>query len=244
MTDNAPAGWYPDPTDRRVLRWWDGRSWTSHVWPGAGTGAVGRLEDEESPGRWARVALLVEIAAQLVGFVTMRATFRSFLDDVTSSIDAGADYTPYLWGRWPAILTQLTGAVWVATGVLFLVWFARSAANARALGLPARRSPAAGVAGFMIPIINLWWPYQSTRDLLPEGHPRRPLVLQWFLLWVVGGFVGGAVTFGSIFVESWLGWVLLAIPAVLVTLAALAAREVVAVVVETHASLARFNPPG
>lgn len=26
-----PAGWYPDPTGRRELRWWDGAEWTTHA---------------------------------------------------------------------------------------------------------------------------------------------------------------------------------------------------------------------
>jgi len=26
-----PAGWYPDPTGRRQLRWWDGAEWTTHA---------------------------------------------------------------------------------------------------------------------------------------------------------------------------------------------------------------------
>lgn len=26
-----PAGWHPDPTDPRVLRWWDGARWTHHT---------------------------------------------------------------------------------------------------------------------------------------------------------------------------------------------------------------------
>ncbi|MDQ1583695.1 MAG: hypothetical protein QOF36_1749 [Microbacteriaceae bacterium] len=36
MTDSAetpatpPASWYPDPTDARRLRWWDGGQWTEH----------------------------------------------------------------------------------------------------------------------------------------------------------------------------------------------------------------------
>ncbi|MGH7293261.1 MAG: DUF2510 domain-containing protein, partial [Myxococcota bacterium] len=24
-------GWYPDPIDRTVQRWWDGNAWTEHV---------------------------------------------------------------------------------------------------------------------------------------------------------------------------------------------------------------------
>jgi hypothetical protein len=29
--EQAPAGWYADPTGRHGQRWWDGRSWTEHV---------------------------------------------------------------------------------------------------------------------------------------------------------------------------------------------------------------------
>lgn len=28
---SAPAGWYPDPTGRHQMRYWDSRVWTSHV---------------------------------------------------------------------------------------------------------------------------------------------------------------------------------------------------------------------
>lgn len=35
-TEPAPiAGWYPDPSGRHELRYWDGKGWTSHVRDGA-----------------------------------------------------------------------------------------------------------------------------------------------------------------------------------------------------------------
>jgi hypothetical protein len=95
------------------------------------------------------------------------------------------------------------------------------------------------VAGFIIPIINLWWPYQSMSDLLPPGDARRPHVLRWFLLWILGGLVGAIVTWVAVFVGGGLGWALLAVPAVLTTLAALAARHLVGEIVSCHADLAQ-----
>lgn len=32
------AGWYPDPSGRHELRYWDGKGWTSHVRDGAAQG--------------------------------------------------------------------------------------------------------------------------------------------------------------------------------------------------------------
>ncbi|MEI2278582.1 DUF2510 domain-containing protein [Paenarthrobacter ilicis] len=31
----TPPGWYPDPSDARFVRWWDGTSWTAHQSPRA-----------------------------------------------------------------------------------------------------------------------------------------------------------------------------------------------------------------
>lgn len=120
---------------------------------------------------------------------------------------------------------------------LGLVWFHRSCVNARALRLPARREPTLAVAGFIIPVVSLWWPYQSTCDLFPPERPRGR-ILRWFLLWAVGGIVSWALVLGSAFVEGSVGWLVLTVASVQVTLAALAAREVVADALDEHHRLA------
>lgn len=34
---NPPEGWYVDPADDNIIRWWDGKAWTEHTslrdWP-------------------------------------------------------------------------------------------------------------------------------------------------------------------------------------------------------------------
>lgn len=72
----------------------------------------------------------------------------------------------------------------VALGVL-AVWTYRAAANAASLGLPARRSPGLATAAWVIPVVSLWWPYQTVCDVLPPGHPTRRLVLRWWVLYLL-----------------------------------------------------------
>jgi len=41
MAKVIPAGWYDDPADRRLVRWWNGIAWTEHTAEKPGTGAEG-----------------------------------------------------------------------------------------------------------------------------------------------------------------------------------------------------------
>jgi hypothetical protein len=238
VTSDIPAGWYPDPANPSGLRWWDGNAWTELASQPWGVSARADIEEEARRAERARIGLLVAVPAQLAALVFLRLRFGDFVDELRH-LDAGngqirPDLTGGAWGA----ATQISGGVGTIVGMLFLLWFVRSAHNAVALGLPARREPAAGVAGFIVPIINLWWPYQSTSDLLPPGDSRRSLVLRWFLLWIVGGLVGAIVSWVAVFVGGALGWALLAVPATLTTLAALAARHLVGEIVACHAGLA------
>lgn len=238
MAADAPAGWYPDPGNPSGLRWWDGASWTERASQPSGATTAVDIDEEARRARRARIGLLAAVPAQVATLVFARMQLGDFIDDIREFDGTGGqiepDFTANAWGA----ASQISGAVGMVAAVLFLLWFSRSAHNALALGLPARREPAAGVAGFVIPIINLWWPYQSTSDLLPPGDARRPLVLRWFLLWMVGGLIGAIVTWVAVFVGGGLGWALLAVPAALTTLAALAARHLVGEIVACHTDLA------
>jgi hypothetical protein len=37
------AAWYPDPSNRHVMRWWDGQQWTNHVSDGGATTSLDPL---------------------------------------------------------------------------------------------------------------------------------------------------------------------------------------------------------
>lgn len=49
MTD-VEAGWYPDPTARSPLRYWDGARWTDFVSSGPGTRSLDALGGEGAAG--------------------------------------------------------------------------------------------------------------------------------------------------------------------------------------------------
>ncbi len=60
-----PAGWYPDPAETSVIRWWDGNQWTSHLQPAPHTA------EESSRPDWLtnRGAVTAVIAFMLVASV-------------------------------------------------------------------------------------------------------------------------------------------------------------------------------
>lgn len=78
---SVPAGWYPDPHDGRVQRWWDGYRWTKHTHlpaltpdvPGAGSlynGGKDAAAGKNSAGAW---SLALGITAVVLGIPLVTA---------------------------------------------------------------------------------------------------------------------------------------------------------------------------
>jgi hypothetical protein len=232
-----------------MLRWWDGSEWTEHSAPIPAPAGPMRseqpvsLDEEETTGRWAQLALACAIPIQFLLWIGYREWFADLLERLDEA-DSGDTVSAFSGGdAGSLVLQQVSQLLLLAVGVVFLFWFYRAAVNARAMGLPTRREPPLATAGFVIPIVNLWWPYQSTRDLLPAGDPARPHVLRWFLLWMVGGFVSTGIVLVSALVDGPLALLILVVPVAQVTLAAVAARRVISDVLDAHQALAGGAAP-
>ena len=186
-------------------------------------------------------------AVQFIGIALLyHWLFHDFFDQVnqantqgTTSTTPVAFHTGRVHGR--VGVAAAGGLGLLAVQILFLVWMYRAAVLARNLGLPARHSPGMAVGGFIIPIVNLWFPYQSVVDMFPPGHPDRGLVLRWWLLWLGLGVAGAAVVFASL-ASLWVGLALALLGGGLAWLAAQAARRVVERVGAVHAELVAGLP--
>jgi Domain of unknown function (DUF4328)/Protein of unknown function (DUF2510)/Domain of unknown function (DUF202) len=234
-TPGVPPGWHPDPWAAAALRYWDGRQWTGHVsgMPGEPAPTL-RLAEERTAARWARLGLAW--AGPALGVSTIAGAFQwhwiaDHWDEITrpgSSVDTTTN-----GNNGAAVLGQLAGLVFLVAGVLFLIWFYRAAVLASSSGLPSRRSPRLATASFIIPILNLWWPYQSTCDLLPQDHPGRQVVKRWWFLWIACT-IGGIAVVVTAFTGAVALGITTGIVVVLALLAAIAARNVVSEIADAH----------
>lgn len=136
---------------------------------------------------WASGAVALYAATQTASTIALVATLPAvsrYIHQAFDSFGATPPQEPVAF----RVMSLLEFPVVLVAGIVFLIWQYRAATTARALGYPARRSPALGAWSWIIPVVNLWFPYQAIRDLLPPGHALRHLVLRTWLCYICSLF--------------------------------------------------------
>lgn len=232
---------------------WDGGPYGG-VYPGYGGHPPPRpaanLPEEAATGTRAATALWFGVACYVVGLVANVIYFHEFwkvFDKMlsTTTTTRGRTVTPSFQLSGTAIAAQGVGlvaslATWVV-GILFLIWFHRALTNAQSLGIPQRRTPGWGIAGFFIPIGNFFLPYQSAVDLFPPDHPDRGIVRRWWAFWLTAQLSSSVVLFAA-FASLELAMALALVIAVLYVFAAVSGRDMIARSTKVHEEWAAALP--
>lgn len=228
-------GWYPDPWAPWALRWWDGEAWSAHQ---AATTPPADVEDERRKAGWLRWALLGQVVVQVLSIAGVLHFVVRVIDEVNRAVDADSfDEEAFEDLVQTSLGFQLVSwLAWVPL-LAWMIWMHRSATNAAALGLPARRSPGLATAGFLIPVVNFWWPYAAVRDLFPPGHPGRRLAGPWWAAYLAASF-GTLLVLPAAFGPPPVVVTAVVVVAVLSVVAMLLGLRVVAAVLDAHVALA------
>jgi hypothetical protein len=191
MTALPPAGWFPDPeTGGTTWRWWDGFRWAPPGWghqavydPAAFARTLAlQAETTRNTGKWFRWTLAASMASLfllLVGFAfAFHGGFHFDHTDPDGTVHISRVFVVVELIAFPLDFVSF------AYFALFIAWLYNAGKFADLQRWPAARSRVLGAFSPLIPILNLWWPYEAIRDLYPPG--RRPdVALQWWLSYVI-----------------------------------------------------------
>jgi len=219
------AGWFADPGGTGVLRYWDGADWTPYI--SVPIGAVSpatALERERAITTWVQRAWLVWPVLVVVGAFVGALTFDDLIDDLVDGRTPGNRY----------LALQPVGYLLLGLTVVIVVWAYRGAVAGRALGIHARREPGLVVVGWIVPVISLWWPYESAADLVPDRAELQP-ALGWWWAGYIGQSVLILVVQATSAATSWRIAAIGLVPvAVLATVAAVCGRRIARDVLAIH----------
>ena len=218
-----PAG--PAPTPPAPPSWQ--QQWQPVVaWQPINPTALAQVEidAERRMAVWAKRAFIAIAIGTVLGGVVAALTFHEYAEYLRQVFDTGSSDgvkqpSTQLWSQPLSILS-------IGSLVILMVWSHRAMVVARNLRYPAARGIGWSVAGWMVPIINFWFPYGTLRDLLPDGHPARATVRRWFGCYLVAT-VGALVVFAAAFVSTALA---IAVELPIAVAAALAASNGVTIV--------------
>ena len=217
------------------MRGGDGSEWTGHVSGPPAVQAVD-VQGEQALARWLRPMLLIGGMAQAFGMFANATQAKWYVDHWDEIVRRGTtSSTPPDGGPLSGLVLPLT----LVVGVLFMTWFYRAARSGWSSGLPARRSPMLATLSFIIPVVNLWWPYQAAMDMVPADDARRSLIQRWWALWLFATLCGFLIIPAQAVFDQTAARIVASVGAVAMIGAAVAARAVVGFITDTHVRLAQ-----
>lgn len=264
-----PPGWYPDPAGERAWRWWDGQAWSPYASDPSGPQAAGsaavqparfaaaagaspgasvheRMAAELRDGPWARWAVLAYVVALALGMLSSWAessSLREMIHTIRVQMQTGIVQNPQTQSARFNLYSLLELMLLAPFYILFLRWQFQAAKTARGLFLPARRSAGLGVGSWFIPVVSLWFPYQSIRDCLPPDDPGRAVVGRMWAFFIAT-LVMNVVTEVFALLGNPIGFVFAAVTLGLAVGFALAGAKTVEVIAQTHRRLLSPGPSG
>ncbi len=193
--------------------------------------------------RASRLALAfpgVACLADLIVGVANRSQWRNFGHEFHLAMQAAQNHQPAPVVTAPdsfSTISSLLTLSAIAALIVVCVWQFRAATAARALHLPAKRTPGWGVAFWFIPVVSLWMPYQAIRDCLAPADPNRAVVLRFWLC-TVGIEIGTALAFIGLMTSTYFA-IVIAIPTALCALGVLASapKVVTSIAMAHHAAV-------
>jgi hypothetical protein len=195
MTALPPAGWFPDPeTGGTSWRWWDGFRWAPPGWghqsaydPAAFSRALAaHAESTRNTGKWFRWTMAAYLMSVFLVVVGIAIAFHGGIHFDHTDPDGTVHISRTF------VVMQLVampyGLVSWADLALFIAWLYNAGKFADVQRWPAARSRTLGAFSRLIPIVQLWWPYEAIRDLYPPGG-RPDFALQWWLGYLIAPLV-------------------------------------------------------
>lgn len=185
-----PAGWYPDPQNPSLARWWDGQQWFAATMPATSLPVAPRRPPLGVGWRPTAIAAQVVFAVAVVadlaaGAISIWASrvIRGWYDDPASADLGLADTIDDL----EIAVVVLQFALLLVGGILMIVWLYRAHASDRMNPAALRHGSGWAIGGWFVPVLALWRPYQMVRDVergATSGMSSSPVVGLWWAGWL------------------------------------------------------------
>lgn len=157
------------------------------------------------------VIIVIDVIAVVFDYLQIQLLTRVQAGELITEAEAMANDSRQ------AMIGIIYVIMFIVTAVLFCVWIHRAHKNLPSLGAEGLKySPGWAVGGFFVPILNLFRPYQVTREIWKASDPSvdvndglawqntdaSPIIILWWIMFLVSGFIGYFLMRASLTAET------------------------------------------